>query len=149
MVKWKEEMVIDENIEKVWALFQDRNIKTIMPKVEEHILLEGEDDSKGAIHSQSYYEGTQMASYLVETLSYEAKPERKYRSTTFVMGQMFKVNYAFTLEKIAEGKTKFVYEGSNKGVNLTGKAMLLTGSKQKREATVRNFMERVNTEAIK
>lgn len=149
MVKWKKEMVIDANIEKVWSLFQDRNIKRIMPKVEEHLLLEGEDDTKGAIHSQSYYEGTQMESYLVETLAYEDEPERKYRATTFVMGQMFKVNYAFTLEKIAENETKFIYEGSNKGVNLTGKAMLLAGSKQKREATFQNFMERVNTEAIK
>lgn len=31
MIQWKEEIVINKNIEYVWSLFLDKNIKKIMP----------------------------------------------------------------------------------------------------------------------
>lgn len=40
MIQWKEEIVINKSIEHVWSLFLDKNIKKIMPKVEEHTLIE-------------------------------------------------------------------------------------------------------------
>ncbi|MGG7619149.1 hypothetical protein [Bacillus coreaensis] len=57
MIQWKEEKVIPTNIEKVWNLFSDKNIKRIMPKVEEHILIEKSETEAGAKHRQTYREG--------------------------------------------------------------------------------------------
>lgn len=148
MVKWKEEMLIDVNIEKVWDLFKDEHIRKIMPKVEEHLLLEQKNDSLGAKHAQSYYEGSQLQTYLVETVGYEDSPTKKQKQTQFDMGQSFTVFYSFTLEKVNDTCTKFIYEGSNKGKGLMGKAMLLLGSKKTRHQTVKTFMERVRDEAI-
>jgi len=149
MVKWKEERVIPANIETVWNLFSDKNIKRLMPKIEEHLLLENNDDEAGAKHAQSYYEGKQFQSYIVETLVFEDLPERKHRHTRFVMSQLFQVDYRYTLEKLSETETRFIYEGSQKGLTLTGKAMLLSGSKAKRQETVQAFMDRVESEAAK
>lgn len=147
MVKWKEEMLIEAPIEQVWSLFQDEQIQRIMPKIESHELLEGKNDATGAKHAQVYTEGKQQQRYIVETLSYVDEPGRKYRETAFVMGQMFKVRYAFTLEKETAQRTRFVYEGQNKGMNVTGKMMLLAGSKKAARNTVLNFMNRVKDQA--
>lgn len=149
MVKWKEEMVIDADIEKVWSLFQDDNIKKLMPRVEEHILLENDNDQLGAKHAQSYHEGTQFQTYIIETVGYEDRPDKKLKQTQFEMGQSFDVFYSFTLLKDGEHRTKFIYEGTNKGQGMMGKAMLLAGSKKKRRQTVTTFMERVRDEALK
>ena len=149
MVKWKEEMMIDANIEKVWSLFQDDNIKKLMPKVEEHILLENGNDQLGAKHAQSYHEGNQLQTYIIETVGYADSPDKKLKQTQFDMGQSFTVFYSFTLLKEGENRTKFIYEGTNKGKSLMGKAMLLSGSKKNRQQTVTTFMERVRDEAMK
>ena len=149
MVKWKEEMVIDADIEKVWSLFRDDNIKKLMPRVEEHILLENDNDQLGAKHAQSYHEGTQFQTYIIETVGYEDGPDKKLKQTQFEMGQSFDVFYSFTLLKDGEHRTKFIYEGTNKGQGMMGKAMLLAGSKKKRRQTVTTFMERVREEALK
>ncbi|RNF41144.1 SRPBCC family protein [Planococcus salinus] len=148
MVKWNKEAIIEANIEKVWELFQDRNIKQIMPKIEEHQLLENNDDEAGAKHAQTYYEGSQLQTYIVETLAYDDTPDRKHRQIRFIMGQSFEVMYSFTLLKAGENRTKFIYQGHNKGVNLVGKAMLLAGNKKKAEETVTKFMERVELAAL-
>lgn len=149
MVKWKEEIVIDVDIEKVWLLFQDHAINKIMPKIHSHELMEGHDDETGAKHSQSYYEGSQLMSYLVETKQYTETENRKERIVEFVMGQSILVNYSFTLEKLEPGRTRFIYSGFNKGLTATSKMMLLAGSKKSRQATARTFMERVCAEAQK
>ncbi|MBU9674376.1 SRPBCC family protein [Planococcus sp. CP5-4] len=147
MVKWKEQLVIEAPIDRVWELFQDEEIQRIMPKVESHDLLEGENNAAGAKHAQVYTEGKQQQRYIVETLSYVDEPERKYKETAFEMGQMFKVRYAFSLEKESAQSTRFVYEGQNKGMSVTGKMMLLAGSKKAARNTVLNFMNRVKEQA--
>ncbi|WP_142830046.1 SRPBCC family protein [Planococcus soli] len=149
MVKWKEEMTIDASIDNVWSLFQDENIQKLMPKVEEHILLENSPDQLGAKHAQSYHEGNQLQTYIVETVGYEDLPEKKLKQTQFDMGQSFQVFYSFTLLKEGENQTRLIYEGTNKGKGLMGKAMLLSGSKKTRQQTVTAFMERVRDEALK
>lgn len=149
MVKWKEERIIPANIEKVWSLFLDENVKRLMPKVEEHILLENNDNEAGAKHAQSYYEGKQLQSYVVETVAFEDLPERKYKHTRFTLSQLFQVDYRYTLEKVSDTETRLIYEGAQKGLTLTGKAMLLSGSKAKRKETIQAFMERVESEASK
>jgi hypothetical protein len=149
MVKWREEAVIDADIETVWRLFLDRNMKKIFPKIEDHVLVEGHDDEQGAKHAQSFVQGNQLMTYVVETLAFEEGPERKQRTTSFLMGGSISVVYSFTLEKMAEGKTRFVYSGSNRGVTVSAKMMLLAGSKGARQATIQTFMVRVREEALK
>ena len=149
MIKWKEEMIIDAGIEKVWSLFRDENIKKLMPKVEEHILLENNDNQLGAKHAQSYHEANQLQTYIVETIGYEELPDKKRKQIQFDMGQLFKVYYSFTLLPDGENRTKFIYEGFNKGKGLLGKAMLLSGSKKSRQQTIQAFMERVRDESRK
>ncbi len=149
MVKWREEMIIDAEIEKVWSLFQDENIKKLMPKVEEHLLVENEDNQLGAKHAQSYHEANQLQTYIVETVGYEDLPDKKLKQTQFDMGQLFKVFYSFTLLPEGENRTKFIYEGFNKGKGLLGKTMLLSGSKRSRQQTIQAFMDRVRDESMK
>ena len=147
LVKWKEQLTIKAPIERVWDLFQDDSIQHIMPKVETHELVEGTANAAGAKHAQVYTEGKQQQRYIVETVAYEDEPDRKYRATAFAMGQMFRVHYHFLLEKVDEQSTRFIYEGENKGMNLTAKAMLLAGSKKAARQTVMDFMNRVKNQA--
>lgn len=149
MVKWKEEMIIKQPIEKVWQLFLDKNAKILYPKLESHELLENEPDETGAKHGQSYKQGTQLQTYIVETVAYEDTPTKKVRHNQFQMNGLFEINYIFTLDKKGDEETLFTYEGSQKGLTATGKMMLLAGSKKKRQETVRDFMQRVETKAEK
>jgi hypothetical protein len=148
-VKWKEEMMINQPIEKVWQLFLDENAKILYPKLEDHVLVENESNETGAKHAQSYMEGKQLQTYIVETKRFEDTPNRKVRHTRFEMNGLFEVNYVFTLDKKGEDLTLFTYEGTQKGLTVTGKAMLMAGSKKRRNETVIDFMQRVETKAEK
>ena len=149
MVKWKEEMMIKQPIEKVWQLFLDENAKILYPKLEDHVLVENENNETGAKHAQSYMEGKQLQTYIVETKRFEDTPNRKVRHTRFEMNGLFEVHYVFTLDKKGEDLTLFTYEGTQKGLTVTGKAMLMAGSKKRRNETVIDFMQRVETKAEK
>ncbi|PKH10576.1 hypothetical protein CXF70_09035 [Planomicrobium sp. MB-3u-38] len=149
MVKWKEEMMIKQPIEKIWQLFLDENAKILYPKLEDHVLVENENNETGAKHAQSYMEGKQLQTYIVETKRFEDTPNRKVRHTRFEMNGLFEVNYVFTLGKKGEDLTLFTYEGTQKGLTVTGKAMLMAGSKKRRNETVIDFMQRVETKAEK
>lgn len=148
-MKWKEETVIKQPIDKVWRLFSDENAKLLYPKLEDHVLLENENDETGAKHAQSYMEGKQLQTYIVETVQYEDSPNRKIRHTRFVMNSMFQIDYIFTLDKKTDGHTLLTYEGEQKGVTVTGKAMLISGSKKRRQETIRDFLQRVEANAEK
>ncbi|MDP4549532.1 SRPBCC family protein [Alkalihalobacillus macyae] len=148
MIQWKEEIIIEANIEKVWSLFSDENIKRIMPKVEEHHLIEKREDEVGAKHKQTYREGKRLETYIVETLAYEDLVDKKLKKISFVLGKAFEITLTFTLLKIDETHTKFIYEGQNKGVNFVGRAMLKLGSEKSNLKVVNEFMERVNKEAL-
>lgn len=149
MLKWKEEMMIKQPIEKVWQLFLDENAKILYPKLEEHVLVENQNNETGAKHAQSYMEGKQLQTYIVETVLFEDTSNKKVRHTRFEMNGLFEINYKFTLDKKGEELTLFTYEGSQKGLTVTGKAMLMAGSKKRRSETVRDFMQRVETKAEK
>ncbi|MDQ0483861.1 SRPBCC family protein [Guptibacillus hwajinpoensis] len=148
MIQWKEEIIIEANIEKVWSLFSDENIKRIMPKVEEHHLIEKREDEVGAKHKQTYREGKRLETYIVETLAYEDLLDKKLKKISFVLGKAFEITLTFTLLKIDDTHTKFIYEGQNKGVNFVGRAMLKLGSEKSNLKVVNEFMERVNKEAL-
>jgi hypothetical protein len=149
VIQWKEETIIDVNIEKVWSLFFDENIKKIMPKVEEHTLIEKTEKEAGAKHQQKYREGKRVETYIVETLAFEDLEDRKHKQISFVLGKAFQISLSFTLVKIDEGHTKFIYEGKNEGVNFVGRAMLKLGSEKSNNTVVKEFMDRVEEEALK
>jgi hypothetical protein len=148
LIKWKEELEIHANIERVWRLFQDENIQKIMPKIEDHQVVEKKNNTLGAKHAQSYTEGNQMITYIVETVNYVDEPDRKLKHTRFQMSGTIEVEYIIRLEKMTNLKTKLIYEGSNKGMTVTAKLMLMAGSKSKRDETVKGFMDRVKREAL-
>jgi hypothetical protein len=149
VIQWKEETVIPVHIEKIWSLFQDQNIKRIMPKVEEHTLIEKSEKEVGAKHRQTYREGKRLETYIVDTLIYEDREDRKKKQIHFVLGKAFAVTLTFTLIRVDESHTKFIYEGENKGVNFVGRAMMKLASKKGNDDVVREFLERVRDEAMK
>jgi hypothetical protein len=148
MIKWKEETIIEANIEKVWSLFFDKNIKKIMPKVEEHTLIEKTEVGVGAKHEQKYREGRRVETYIVETLAFEDQPDKKHKQISFVLGKAFKISLSFSLLKINDNQTKFIYEGQNEGVNFVGRAMLKLGSEKSNNIVVQEFMQKVQQEAL-
>ncbi|WP_223703130.1 SRPBCC family protein [Sutcliffiella deserti] len=149
MIQWKDERVIEANIEKVWELFLDKNITKTMPKVEEHTLIEKTEGEVGAKHQQKYREGKRVETYIVETLAYENHYDKKRKQIGFVLGKAFEMNLTFTLERIDDSHTKFIYEGYNKGVNFVGRAMLKLGSEKSNNKVVKEYMDRVEEEALK
>lgn len=149
MIKWKEEAIIGINIEKVWSLFMDKNIHKIMDKVEDHVLIEKQENEVGAKHRQSYREGKRVETYIVETLAYEDLTEKKHKQISFVLGKAFEITFSFTLFRMDDNHTKFIYEGQNKGVNFVGRAMLKLGSEKSNNKVVQEFMQKVNREALK
>lgn len=149
MIQWKEEKVIPANIETVWSLFSDKNIKRIMPKVEEHILIEKSETEAGAKHRQTYREGKRLETYIVDTLIYEDREEEKKKQIQFVLGKAFEVILTFTLIKVDESHTRLLYEGENKGVNFVGRAMLKLAGKKSNLDVVMEFLEQVQAEAMK
>lgn len=149
MIQWREEIMIETNIEKVWSLFSDEQIKKIMPKVEEHLLIEKTEEEVGAKHRQTYREGKRLETYIVETLAYENTEDKKLKQIQFVLGKAFEITLGFTILKIDETHTKFIYEGQNKGVNFVGRAMLKLGSEKSNLKVVEAFMQRVREEALK
>ena len=149
MIKWKEELDISANLEKVWSLFMDKNIHKIMNKVEDHVLIEKQENEVGAKHRQSYREGKRVETYIVETLAYEDRPDKKHKKISFVLGKAFEITFSFTLFKIDDNHTKFIYEGQNKGVNFVGRAMMKLGSEKSNNKVVKEFMEKVKQEALK
>ncbi|QUW23591.1 SRPBCC family protein [Sporosarcina sp. Marseille-Q4063] len=149
MIQWKEETIIETNIENVWSLFLDKNIKKIMPKVEEHTLIEKTEEEVGAKHQQKYREGKRIETYIVETLAYENLEDKKHKKISFVLGKAFEITLSFKLLKISDTQTKFIYEGRNRGVNFVGRAMLKLGSEKSNNKVVKEFMQKVKEEAMK
>ncbi|HZH60130.1 MAG TPA: SRPBCC family protein [Metabacillus sp.] len=141
--------MIHKNIEQVWSLFLDKNIKRIMPKVEEHTLIEKKEDEVGAKHQQKYREGKRVETYIVETLAYEDSKGKKKKQIRFVLGKAFEITLTFTLLKVDEENTTFVYEGQNKGVNFVGRAMLKLSNQKSNDDVVKEFLQRVQDEAMK
>ncbi|WP_226529411.1 SRPBCC family protein [Metabacillus niabensis] len=149
MIQWKEEIIINKSIEQVWSLFLDENIKKIMPKVEEHILIEKKEHEVGAKHQQKYREGKRVETYIVETLAYDNTEDKKKKQIRFVLGKAFEISLTFILLKVDGETTKFIYEGYNKGVNFIGRAMMKLSSQKSNHDVVQEFLQRVQKEAMK
>lgn len=149
MVIWREEMLLPVNIEKVWSLFDLENIQRIMPQVVEMKVLERKSGIVGSTYEQSYKEGNKVMKYIVTDLEHEDTPTRKHSRSGFQLAKMFDIEADYVLEKISENETRFIYSGSNKGLNFIGKAMLRIMPKKQNQKVVNEFMERVKHEALK
>ncbi|WP_456272984.1 SRPBCC family protein [Bacillus sp. AK031] len=141
MIHWKEEKAIPANIEKVWTLFSEENMPRIMPKVIENKPVYEAEGVVGSKYEQKYQEGKRTETYIVES--------RKHKRIGFVIAKAFEIDLSFTLEKIDETSTNFIYEGTNKGKNFVGRAMLKLGGDKNNNKVVQEFMDRVEKEAIK
>ncbi|MBH0158915.1 SRPBCC family protein [Fictibacillus sp. 5RED26] len=148
MLTWKEERTIPVNIERVWVLFSDENIQRIMPNVVEHTPIEKKEGVVGTTYKQSYKEGRRVETYIVETLAYEDTVNRKHLEIGFSLAKAFEIQTAFTLIKMDENTTQFVYEGSNKGINFLGKVMLKIAGDKNNNKVVHDFMETVERESL-
>jgi hypothetical protein len=149
MITWNEEKVISVNIEKVWDLFSDENMQRIMPNVVEHTPIEKKEGIVGSTYRQSYKEGKRVETYIVETLGYENTESKKHLHIGFTLGKAFEIEAAFTLIKIDETSTRFIYTGHNKGINFLGKVMLKIAGDKNNNKVVQDFMDKVEEEAVR
>ncbi|WP_064094004.1 SRPBCC family protein [Rossellomorea aquimaris] len=149
MIKWHEERTIPVNIEVMWNLFEIENIQRIMPNVIENKVLERKEGVVGSTYRQKYKEGKRVETYIVEDLEYENTPEKKHNKIGFSLANAFDIEAAFTLIKLEENQTKFIYQGQNTGKNFLGKVLLKLGGEKNNKKVVTDFMDRVESEAIK
>lgn len=148
-MKWEKERIIDAPIDIIWALFEEENAQRIMPKVVENRWIDKEPGITGSTYEQTYQEGKRKETYVVEIVDYEDSNVRKYKRIQFQLARAFEMNLAFTLEKISEQQTKFIYAGSNEGINFVGRAMLKLGSGKNGDQVIIDFLDRVEKEALK
>ena len=127
-MNWKEERQIDAPIEVVWALFEEEQAARIMPKVIENRWIDKKPEMRGSTYNQTYQEGKRKETYVVEITEFEDTADRKHKRIQFQLARAFEMNLAFTMEKVSEQQTKFIYSGSNRGINFVGRAMLKLGS---------------------
>ncbi len=149
MIKWNEEKVITVNIETIWTLFELENIQRIMPNVIENKVLERKEGVVGSKYQQKYKEGKRVETYIVEDLEYENTPEKKHNRIGFTLAKAFEIQAAFTLIKLNENETKFIYQGQNHGLKFLGKVLLKMGGEKNNNKVVTDFMELVEKEALK
>ncbi|MBA3926063.1 SRPBCC family protein [Listeria sp. FSL L7-1582] len=149
MMKWHEEMAIKANIEVVWNLFALENMQRVMPQVVENEVIERKEGIVGSTYRQKYQEGKRVETYIVEDLEHEDTPDRKHNTSGFVLAKAFKIETSITLEKIDEDTTRFIYYGSNQGVNFLGKTLMKLGGSKNNDKVVDDFMKRVESEALK
>lgn len=149
MLTWHKETTIPAPIETVWNLFDLDHIQRIMPNIVEHKPLEMKEGVVGSTYQQTYKEGKRTETYIVTDLEYENTPYKKHNKIEFTLAKLFNIQTAFTLIKIDEQTTRFIYSGQNEGVNLLGRTISKLGSKKQNEKVVNDFVELVRTESLK
>lgn len=147
MVHWNEQRVIHAPIDKVWALFSDDRLQTIMPQLKKHQLIEGPPNQVGSKYAQQNQMGNRLVSYVMEITAYEDLPSGKRKDLSFVAGGLFKISLSFNLSKISDEETLFVYSGSNTGANLAGRALLKLDPNDSSREQAKELVERVRTKA--
>ncbi|KQL36920.1 SRPBCC family protein [Psychrobacillus sp. FJAT-21963] len=149
MLTWNREIIIPAPIETVWNLFQLENIQRIMPNIVEHKPLEIKEGVVGSTYEQTYREGKRTETYIVTDLEHENTDQRKHNKIEFTLAKTFKIQAAYTLIKLDEQSTRFIYTGQNEGINLMGKVFIKLGPKKSNDKVVDGFVELVRTEALK
>lgn len=149
MIKWHEERIIPVNIETIWKLFQLENIQRIMPNVIENKVIEKKEGVVGSKYEQKYKEGKRIETYIVEDLEHENIPDKKHHKIGFTLAKAFQIEAAYTLIKIGDNETRFIYQGQNMGLNFLGKTLLKLGGEKNNKKVVIDFMDRVEEEALR
>ena len=144
---WNKTIVIDENIEKVWSLFNEDKYKRIMPQVVSHKLVSEDGNTK--VYEEVYREGKREETYLLTEVLEQDTTDVKHSTFSFTIANMIESEGSFLLEKIDDQRTKFTYSGDNQGKNFFMKTMLKLASKKNDEKVVNEFMERVLEESTK
>jgi len=147
-MKWEKERVLDASIDIVWALFEEEQAIRIMPKVVENKWIDKKPGILGSTYEQTYHEGKRHETYVVEIVGFEDTVNRKHKHIKFQLANAFEMNLAFTLVKMSDMQTKFIYSGSNVGINFIGRAMLKLGSRINGDQVIYDFLDRVEKEAI-
>lgn len=148
-MKWQEERLIDAPINVVWELFKEEQAARIMPKVVENRWIDKKPEMCGSTYEQTYQEGKRKETYPVEIVEFEDSEMRKHKRIQFKLAHAFEMNLAFSMEKVSEYQTKFIYAGENRGINFVGRAMLKLGSGKNGDKVVHEFMDRVEQEALR
>ena len=148
-MKWEKERIIDTPIDSIWALFEEENAQRIMPKVVENRWIDKKLGITGSTYEQTYQEGKRQETYVVKIVDFEDSNVRKHKRIQFQLARAFEMNLAFTLEKITDQQTKFIYSGSNEGINFVGRAMLKLGSGKNGDQVIIDFLDRVEKESLK
>lgn len=149
MLTWHKEITIQAPIETIWNLFDLDNIQRIMPNIVEHKPLEIKEGVVGSTYEQTYKEGKRTQTYIVTDIEYENTTHKKHNKIEFTLANLFKIQAGFTLIKIDDNSTRFIYTGQNEGVNFIGRILSKMGSKKQNEKVVNDFVELVRTEALK
>lgn len=140
--------MIPVNIEVIWSLFETESLSRIMPNVVETKVLDKKEGVVGTTYQQKYKEGKRVETYIVEDLEYENTPEKKHNKIGFTLAKAFDIKASFTLIKLSENETRFIYEGQNVGLNFLGKTLLKLGGQKNNQKVVDDFMDRVEKEAL-
>jgi len=148
-MKWEKERLIHAPIDVVWALFEEEQATRIMPKVVENQWIEKKPGMNGSTYNQTYQEGKRKETYVVEIVDFEDTENRKRKRIQFKLAHAFEMNLAFSMEKVSEQQTKFIYGGENRGINFVGRAMLKLGSGKNGDQVVIDFLDRVEQEALR
>ncbi|WP_342600174.1 SRPBCC family protein [Psychrobacillus sp. FSL H8-0483] len=149
MLTWNKEIIIEAPIETIWNLFELDQIQRIMPNIVEHKPLELKEGVVGSTYEQTYQEGKRTEKYIVTDTEYENTDQMKHKKIEFTLAKAFKIQTSFTLVKLDNQSTKFIYAGQNEGLNLMGKTFIKLGSSKKNDRVVEDFVEVVRTEALK
>lgn len=149
MLTWHKETTIQAPIETIWNLFDLDNIQRIMPNIVEHKPLEIKEGVVGSTYEQTYKEGNRTQTYIVTDIEYENTTHKKHNKIEFTLAKLFKIQAGFTLIKIDEQNTQFIYTGQNEGVNFMGRMLSKMGSQKQNDKVVNDFVELVRTEALK
>lgn len=149
MLTWNKEIIIPASIDAIWGLFQLDQIQRIMPNIVEHKPLELKEGVVGSTYEQTYREGKRTEKYIVTDIEYENTDQKKHNRIEFTLAKMFKIQAGFTLIKLDEKSTKFIYTGQNEGVNFLAKILMKLAPKKSNEKVVNDFIELVRTEALK
>lgn len=144
---WNKTIEINENIEKVWSLFNEDNYKKIMPQVVSHKLVSEDGNTK--VYEEVYREGKREETYLLTEVLEQDTTDVKHSTFSFTIANMIESEGSFLLEKLDDQRTKFTYSGDNQGKNFFMKMMLKLASKKNDEKVVNEFMERVLEESTK
>lgn len=149
MLTWHKEITIQAPIETVWNLFELDQIQRIMPNVVEHKPLEIKEGVIGSTYQQTYKEGKRTETYIVTDIEHENTPDKKHNKVEFSLAKVFKVQAGFTLIKVDDETTRFIYTGQNEGLNFLGRLLTKFAPKKQNEKVVNDFVELVRTEALK